>query len=440
MSDRLYVGIDLGTYQSTIASSAGKMHTIETVVGRPKDPVARNFLGRDVLFGEDALKNKLACNLYRPMAAGVTQDDEANLASAKAFVSHLLETVDPEEFDEVLGVICSPSHVSFTDKSNLVATLRGQVNAIMVVTEPFATAYGIDEIAGSIVVDIGAGTTDIARVYGTFPTDEDQVTITEAGDWLDLQLMELIRKKYTGAQVTKDMVRKWKEASSYVGGDVREVTVELSVLCSESVSKTFEISGKQNFSSLNPKFGVLLRDWDGNGVYPVSGEDYSIDDDGWSGGAGGFKTFAVEYLNEFSAPASNKYAQIYAKFDAVQWYLGAHSIDLLSFQDYLPTENTDSLYLNFFSSSDGGINTGSQVAFKDGDNKSYLGLEQINWTGWKHLSYRFSGLTTNSGDSLKTTDLTAFVLQLGAAPEKSKELMVRYDFILITHGEPLFSE
>jgi hypothetical protein len=225
-----------------------------------------------------------------------------------------------------------------------------------------------------------------------------------------------------------------------VNFDPGEVTVELSVLCSESVSKTFEISGKQNFSSLNPKFGVLLRDWDGNGVYPVSGEDYSIDDDGWSGGAGGFKTFAVEYLNEFSAPASNKYAQIYAKFDAVQWYLGAHSIDLLSFQDYLPTENTDSLYLNFFSSSDGGINTGSQVAFKDGDNKSYLGLEQINWTGWKHLSYRFSGLTTNSGDSLKTTDLTAFVLQLGAAPEKSKELMVRYDFILITHGEPLFSE
>ena len=229
MSDRLYVGIDLGTYQSTIASSAGKLQTIETVVGRPKDPVARNFLGRDVLFGEDALKNKLACNLYRPMAAGVTQDDEANLAAAKAFVSHLLETVDPEEFDEVLGVICSPSHVSFTDKSNLVATLRGQVNAIMVVTEPFATAYGFDEIAGSIVVDIGAGTTDIARVYGTFPTDEDQVTITEAGDWLDLQLMELIKKKYTGAQVTKDMVRKWKEASSYVGGEAREVTVELSV-------------------------------------------------------------------------------------------------------------------------------------------------------------------------------------------------------------------
>ena len=99
----------------------------------------------------------------------------------------------------------------------------------MVVTEPFATAYGIEEIAGSIVVDVGAGPTDIARIHGTFPSEEDQVTIQEAGDWLDLQLMDLVKKKYTGAQVTKDMVRRWKEASSYVCTDAKEVMVELSV-------------------------------------------------------------------------------------------------------------------------------------------------------------------------------------------------------------------
>jgi len=258
MSGRLYVGIDLGTFQSTIASSAGAMHSVETVVGRPKDPVARNFLKRDVLFGADALKNKLACNLYRPMAAGVTQDDEANLAAAKAFVSHLIETVDPEEFDEVFGVICSPSHVSFTDKSNLVATLRGQVNAIMVVTEPFATAFAINEIGGSIVVDIGAGTTDIARIHGTFPTDEDQVTIQEAGDWLDLELKNLIAKKFTGAQITKDMVRKWKEESSYVGGDVRTVEVSLSV---DGKSQSVDIGDliQEACDLLVPKVGNAIK-------------------------------------------------------------------------------------------------------------------------------------------------------------------------------------
>lgn len=229
MSERLYIGIDLGTFQSTISASNGTNESVLTVVGKPKDPIARNFLKRDTLFGAEALKNKLACNLYYPLAAGVAQDDENNLAAAKSFVTHLVEAVDPEEFDEVFGVICSPSHISFVDKSNLVSILRGQVNAIMVVSEPFAVAFGLDEIGGSIVVDIGAGTTDVARIYGTFPSEEDQVTISEAGDWIDLRLMELVAKKFTGAQLTKDMVRQWKEAGAYVGGDEKEQMVELSV-------------------------------------------------------------------------------------------------------------------------------------------------------------------------------------------------------------------
>jgi len=229
MSERLYIGIDLGTFQSTISASNGTNESVLTVVGKPKDPIARNFLKRDTLFGSEALKNKLACNLYYPLSAGVAQDDENNLAAAKSFVTHLVEAVDPEEFDEVFGVICSPSHISFVDKSNLVSILRGQVNAIMVVSEPFAVAFGLDEIGGSIVVDIGAGTTDVARIYGTFPSEEDQITISEAGDWIDNRLIELVAKKFTGAQLTKDMVRKWKEAGSYVGGDEKEQMVELSV-------------------------------------------------------------------------------------------------------------------------------------------------------------------------------------------------------------------
>tara|TARA_Y100000588_G_scaffold383793_1_gene473847 strand:+ start:1400 stop:2410 length:1011 start_codon:yes stop_codon:yes gene_type:complete len=229
MSERLYIGIDLGTFQSTISASNGTNESVQTVVGKPKDPIARNFLKKDTLFGQEALTNKLACNLYYPLAAGVTQDDENHLAAAKSFVTYLVETVDPEEYDEVFGVICSPSHISFVDKSNLVSILRGQVNAIMVVSEPFAVAFGLDEVGGSIVVDIGAGTTDIARIYGTFPSDDDQVTISEAGDWIDERLMELVAKKFTGAQLTKDMVRQWKEDGSYVGGDEREQMVELSV-------------------------------------------------------------------------------------------------------------------------------------------------------------------------------------------------------------------
>ena len=52
--DVLYIGIDLGTFRSVMVSSDG--HEVEelTVIGTPKDPIARNFLKRDVLFGNDA--------------------------------------------------------------------------------------------------------------------------------------------------------------------------------------------------------------------------------------------------------------------------------------------------------------------------------------------------------------------------------------------------
>ena len=99
MSGRLYVGIDLGTFQSTIAS-AQVLHSVETWLGDQR-PVARNFLN-DVLFGADALKNKLACNLYRN-GRGVAQDDEANLAAAKAVSA--LSNRRSRRFDEVFGVI-----------------------------------------------------------------------------------------------------------------------------------------------------------------------------------------------------------------------------------------------------------------------------------------------------------------------------------------------
>ena len=273
MGERLYLGIDLGTFQSTITASNGKSETIETVVGKPKDPIARNFLKRDTLFGADALKNKLACNIYRPLSSGVAQDDENNLAAAKSFVTHLVESVDPEDFDEVFGVICSPSMISFVDKSNLVSILRGQVNAIMVVSEPFAVAFGLDEVGGSIVVDIGAGTTDIARIYGAFPTEDDQATLEEAGDWVDGILQDLIEKKFTGAQLTKDMVRRWKEEGSYVSGEPREQIVELSVegkkqvvdigdlvqIACEELIPHLVSAIKRNVAGADPEYQPILR-------------------------------------------------------------------------------------------------------------------------------------------------------------------------------------
>ena len=85
----LYIGIDLGTFRSVMVSSDSHEEEELTVIGTPKDPIARNFLKRDVLFGEEALKNRLALNLFRPLELGVIKDTQED----REFIAHFITTL-----------------------------------------------------------------------------------------------------------------------------------------------------------------------------------------------------------------------------------------------------------------------------------------------------------------------------------------------------------
>ena len=52
-----YVGMDLGTFKTSVTSSNGQRETMLTAVGWPKDHIARAMLGRDVVFGDDIVWN-----------------------------------------------------------------------------------------------------------------------------------------------------------------------------------------------------------------------------------------------------------------------------------------------------------------------------------------------------------------------------------------------
>ena len=88
--DVLYIGIDLGTFRSVMVSSGNHEEEELTVIGTPKDPIARNFLKRDVLFGEEALKNRLALNLFRPLELGVIKDTKEDREFIAHFITHLI--------------------------------------------------------------------------------------------------------------------------------------------------------------------------------------------------------------------------------------------------------------------------------------------------------------------------------------------------------------
>ena len=215
--DVLYIGIDLGTFRSVMVSSDSHEEEELTVIGTPKDPIARNFLKRDVLFGEEALKNRLALNLFRPLEHGVIKDTNEDRDFIAHFITHLISLSDPEEYDRVVAVIGAPAEASYVDKTAIFDAAAGTVNAAMIISEPFAVAYALDMIEHTLVIDIGAGTTDLCRVYGTIPTPDDQMHTEYAGDWIDKKIIEEVQSKYSGAQITKDMARRWKEQNSFVG-------------------------------------------------------------------------------------------------------------------------------------------------------------------------------------------------------------------------------
>ncbi|RZD38416.1 MAG: hypothetical protein CXT71_06620 [Methanobacteriota archaeon] len=212
----LYIGIDLGTFRSVMVSSDNHEEEELTVIGTPKDPIARNFLKRDVLFGNEALKNRLALNLYRPLELGVIKDTPEDRDFIAHFITHLIGLSDPEEYDRVVAVIGAPAEASHVDKTAIFDAAAGSVNAAMIISEPFAVAYALDMIDHTLVIDIGAGTTDLCRVYGTIPGPGDQMHTGYGGDFVDNRIITEVQAKYNGAQITKDRARRWKEQYSFV--------------------------------------------------------------------------------------------------------------------------------------------------------------------------------------------------------------------------------
>ena len=127
----VYIGMDLGTFKTSVASSAGVRDVIPTAVGWPKDRVARTLLGRDVVFGKDLAEHRLAINVVRPFEKGVLKynsPDQAGVASnlmdqhkqaARLVVEYAVTLTRPPKGVPIYGVIGAPSRATVLNKKVL---------------------------------------------------------------------------------------------------------------------------------------------------------------------------------------------------------------------------------------------------------------------------------------------------------------------------------
>jgi rod shape-determining protein MreB len=232
----LYLGIDLGTSRTSVSASNGIRETVSSFVGYPRDVVSKKLLKRDVLFGDEAVTHRLSLQFYRPLEHGVIKisgngsDDAAgNLRAAKDLISEIIRRAKPRKDELVYAVIGAPAQASIKNKEAIIQAARESVDSVMLCSEPFSVAYGLDMLDDVLVIDIGAGTTDLCRMHGTMPEDSDQITLTFAGDYVDNDLAKRLKEKHPQAQFTIQMVKEIKERYSSVSNEMEKVVVELPV-------------------------------------------------------------------------------------------------------------------------------------------------------------------------------------------------------------------
>jgi rod shape-determining protein MreB len=223
------VGIDLGTSRTAISTSNGERIVVDSFVGWPADLVARKILKRKVLVGREALDNRTMLDLRRPLERGLIKEgSEKDVEAVRELIGHLLSSASAKgnkESAPVRAVLGVPAAALRTNKQYLRESLGGLFDKLIIVSEPFAVAYGLDALLHTLIVDIGAGTTDFCVMKGRYPTDEDQRTLTVAGDSVDAHLEQLIRQRYPDADFTIFMVREWKEKFAFVGDPPKDPIV-----------------------------------------------------------------------------------------------------------------------------------------------------------------------------------------------------------------------
>lgn len=191
-------GIDLGT-ANTLVYVKGK-----GIVVREPSVVARNTETGQIEAVGSAAKNMIGrtpgnISVIRPMKDGVIADYDTTAAMMKYYIKKAMK--NRSMFAKKPNVmICVPSGITMVEERAVIdATKQAGARDAFPISEPFAAAIGaglpVWEPTGSMIVDIGGGTAEVAVIsLGGIVTSQ---SIRIAGDNMDESIISHIRKKYS---------------------------------------------------------------------------------------------------------------------------------------------------------------------------------------------------------------------------------------------------
>src|SRR5574344_2089203 len=192
------IGIDLGTANSLVyAKDRG-------IVLREPSVVAIQAGSKRVLaVGEEAKRmlGRTPGNIVaiRPMKSGVIADFDIT----EAMIAHFINKVCPKRFYSKYAkprmVIAVPSGITEVEKRAVEdAAHAGGAGEVFLIEEPMAAAIGVglpvSEPAGSMIVDIGGGTCEVAIISLAGIVHSRSVRV--AGDAMDECIVQYMRRVY----------------------------------------------------------------------------------------------------------------------------------------------------------------------------------------------------------------------------------------------------
>ena len=188
------IGIDLGTANTIVYLED------EGIVTREPSVVAKNIVTEEIIaVGKSAFEmiGRTPENIValRPMKDGVIADYNTTTAMLKYFI----QSIVGRSFFKPVVIICVPSGITDVEKRAVLdATKDAGAKEAYVVEEPFAAAVGaglpVTDPTGSMIVDIGGGTTDVATI--SLGGIVNSRSIRVGGDELNESIVQHVRKTY----------------------------------------------------------------------------------------------------------------------------------------------------------------------------------------------------------------------------------------------------
>ena len=253
------MAIDLGT-ANTLVYVKGK----GIVLNEPSVVAIEEFRGKKQVLavGNDAklMLGRTPGNIsaIRPLRDGVIADFEI----AEEMIKYFIRKVhNRRTFASPMVIVCVPSGSTAVERRAIQESAEAAgARKVWLIEEPMAAALGaglpVSEAAGSMVIDIGGGTTEVGVI--SLGGIVYACSVRVGGDKFDQAIIDYIRRNY-GMQIGEPTAERIKKeiGSAFVSSEVREFEVKGRNLA-EGVPRSFTISSNEVLEALTEPLNQVV--------------------------------------------------------------------------------------------------------------------------------------------------------------------------------------